>query len=91
MAPPSAIDIRGLTDTEALICPDPLTINEVTERRAKAGKLVAGVAAGTSSDLFKTKVCTAFPLQPYLVSHADHNRDMASPPSDSIVSQPKCD
>lgn len=63
MAPPSAIDIRGLTDTEAVIYPDPLTINEVTERRAKAGKLVAGVAAGTSSDLFKGKVSFTYPPQ----------------------------
>lgn len=60
MAPPSAIDIRGLTDTEALIYPDPLTINGVTERRAKAGKLVAGVAAGTSSDLFKGEVSATY-------------------------------
>lgn len=66
MAPPSAIDIRGLTDTEALIYPNPLTVNEVTERRAKAGKLIAGVAAGTSSDTFKGKVCAKFPFS----SHA---------------------
>ena len=71
MAPPSAIDIRGLTDTEALIYPDPLTVNEVTERRAKAGKLIAGVAAGTSSDLFKTKVCAAFRFTSYRIHHAD--------------------
>lgn len=57
MAPPSAIDIRGLTDTESLILPDPLTVNDVNERRAKAPKLVAGVAAATSSELFKNKVC----------------------------------
>ena len=71
MAPPSAIDIRGLTDTEALIYPDPLTVNEVTERRAKAGKLIAGVAAGTSSDLFKSKVCATFPFTSYTIHHAD--------------------
>lgn len=63
MAPPSAIDIRGLTDTEAVIYPDPLTVSEVAERRAKAGKLIAGVAAGTSSDLFKSKVCATFSSQ----------------------------
>lgn len=101
MAPPSAIDIRGLTDTEAFIYPNPLTINEVTERRAKAGKLIAGVAAGTSSDQFKGKVCAEFPLHsptfPYIslksqtIHHADRTRAMANSPSDSIVSQPTRD
>jgi aromatic amino acid aminotransferase I len=58
MAPPSAIsyDIESVTDTEALVLPDPLTVNGVTSRRAKAGKLVAGTAAYTSSDFFKSSV-----------------------------------
>lgn len=88
MAPPSAIDIRGLTDTEALIYPNPLTVNEVTERRVKAGKLIAGVAAGTSSDLFKIKVCAKFPFISYTIHCADRTSPMANSPSDSIVSQP---
>jgi hypothetical protein len=88
MAPPSAIDIRGLTDTEALIYPNPLTVNEVTERRAKAGKLIAGVAAGTSSDLFKSKVCAKFPFISHTIHYADRTSPMANSPSDSIVSQP---
>jgi aromatic amino acid aminotransferase I len=58
MAPPSAIsyDIESVTDTEALVFPDPLTVNGVASRRAKAGKLVAGTAAYTSSDFFKSSV-----------------------------------
>lgn len=93
MAPPSAIDIRGLTDTEAFIYPNPMTVNEVAERRAKAGKLIAGVAAGTSSDNFKCKVCATFPFKASIIHHADpdRRRAMANPPSDSIVSQPTCD
>ena len=53
MAPPAAIDIEGVTDTEAIVIPDPLTVNGVSARRAKAGKLIAGTAAYTSSDFFK--------------------------------------
>jgi aromatic amino acid aminotransferase I len=92
MAPPSAIDIRGLTDTEAVIYPDPLTVKEVAERRAKAGKLIAGVAAGTSSDLFKSKVRATSPSDHHQFTRLTvHTRVMANPPSDSIVSQPTCD
>jgi aromatic amino acid aminotransferase I / 2-aminoadipate transaminase len=60
MAPPSAIsiDIEAVTDTEAIVLPDPLTVNGVASRRAKAGKLVAGTAAYTSSDFFKSSVGT---------------------------------
>jgi hypothetical protein len=56
MAPPTAIDVEAVTDTEAIVMPDPLTVNGVSARRAKAGKLIAGVAAATSSDQFKTPV-----------------------------------
>ena len=57
MAPPSAIDIEGVTDTQAVVVlPDPLTVNGVPARRAKAGNLVAGTAAYTSSDFFKGSV-----------------------------------
>jgi aromatic amino acid aminotransferase I len=58
MAPPSAISIgiEGVTDIEAIVLPDPLTVNGVPYRRAKAGKLVAGTAAYTSSDFFKSPV-----------------------------------
>ncbi|TVY13197.1 Aromatic amino acid aminotransferase [Lachnellula arida] len=54
MAPPTAIDIEGVTDTQAIVLPDPLTINGVSARRTKAGKFVAGTAAFTSSDQFKS-------------------------------------
>ncbi|KAM0129988.1 hypothetical protein ACHAO1_008140 [Botrytis cinerea] len=53
MAPPTAIDIEGVVDTESIVLPDPLTVNGVSARRAKAGKFVAGVAAFTTSDHFK--------------------------------------
>jgi hypothetical protein len=68
MAPPSAISygIEGVTDTEAIILPDPLTVNGVASRRAKAGKLVAGTAASTSSDYFKSSV--RFQLYPVRVA-----------------------
>lgn len=56
MAPPSAIDIETVRDTEATVLPNPLTINGVAARRLKAGKLVAGTAAYTSSDFFKSPV-----------------------------------
>ncbi|OBT66719.1 hypothetical protein VE03_03865 [Pseudogymnoascus sp. 23342-1-I1] len=79
MAPPSAIDIRGLTDTEALIYPDPLTVNEVTERRAKAGKLIAGVAAGTSSDNFKGKTHGKLAKRfDHLISEESKSRGLSS-------------
>jgi aromatic amino acid aminotransferase I len=56
MAPPSAIDIEAVRDTEGIPFPDPLTVNGVAGRRLKAGKLVAGTAAYTSSDFFKSPV-----------------------------------
>jgi hypothetical protein len=59
MAPPSAISngFEGVTDTEAIVLPGSLTVSGVAARRAKAGKLVAGTAAFTSSDFFKGSVC----------------------------------
>jgi aromatic amino acid aminotransferase I len=56
MAPPSAIDIEAIRDTEGIALPNPLTVNGVSARRLKAGKLVAGTAAYTSSDFFKSPV-----------------------------------
>ncbi len=53
---PHSLDVESLTDTQSLVLPDPLTINDVSAKRAKESKLVAGVAAWTSSDLFKIKV-----------------------------------
>ena len=56
MSPPSAIDIEAVEDTEAIVLTDPLTVNGVPARRAKAGKLVAGTAAYTTSNFFKSLV-----------------------------------
>ena len=56
MAPPTAIEIEGVRDTEGIAIPNPLTLNGLSARRAKAGKLVAGTAAYTDSDYFKDSV-----------------------------------
>jgi hypothetical protein len=52
----ATIDVEGVSNTQAIVIPDPLTVNGLSAHRAKAPKLVAGVAAWTSSDLFKTLV-----------------------------------
>jgi aromatic amino acid aminotransferase I len=52
-----AIDIESVSDTQATVIPNPLTVNGLLAHRARAPKLVAGVAAWTSSDMFKTRVC----------------------------------
>jgi len=74
MAPPTAIDIEGVTDTQAIVLPDPLTVNGVSARRAKAGKFSYGTAAFTSSDFFKS------PVSPSLASF---------PPSTNPLRHPK--
>jgi aromatic amino acid aminotransferase I len=56
MAPPIALDAEGVTDVESAVFPNPLTVDNVSEHRAKSAKLTAGVAAWTSSDLFRSKV-----------------------------------
>jgi hypothetical protein len=58
MGHPATIDVEGVSDTQAIVIFDPLTVNGVSAHRAKAPKLVAGVAAWTSSDMFKTLVCS---------------------------------
>lgn len=40
---------------------DAVTIKDILERRAKAGKLVAGTAAYSDSDMFKAPVSKNFP------------------------------
>jgi aromatic amino acid aminotransferase I len=67
MAPPSAIDVEAVTDTESIVLPTPLTSKSIAARRTKAGKLVAGTAAFTSSDYFKGPV-SLVPL-----AYAAHN------------------
>jgi aromatic amino acid aminotransferase I len=56
MAPPAAIDVVSVSDTQGIVIPDALTVNGVSSRRAKAGKLNGGTAAFTSSDYFKHPV-----------------------------------
>ena len=60
MSPPIAVSnyvtVNGVTGTESITVPRPLTIADVLERRARASPLKAGVAATTSSDQFKSKV-----------------------------------
>lgn len=55
---PTAIDVEGVRDTEGIAIPDPLSVCGISARRAKAGRLVAGVAAHTTSDFFKSPVCS---------------------------------
>lgn len=74
MAPPSAIDIEAVRDTEAIVLPNPLTINGVSGRRLKAGKLVAGTAAYTSSDFFKSPVSSVLPSMDLLLTLAGHRK-----------------
>lgn len=56
MAPPSAIEVNETTDTFAPQFSGPPTVKAIAARRAKAGKLVAGTAAHTSSEFFKGSV-----------------------------------
>lgn len=57
MSPPSAIDIQG-GDQDRLvpISLHPTTVKDISVRRAKAGELVAGVAAFSTSEQFKGSV-----------------------------------
>lgn len=66
MSPPSrdilsyeSVGVHATSDTSAVTIPDPLTCTSVLARRLKAGPLNGGVAAATSSDLFKSKVFLA--------------------------------
>lgn len=56
MAPPSAIEVNGTTDTAFSQLSNPLSSKAIATRRAKAGKLVAGTASFTSSAFFKDPV-----------------------------------
>ncbi|KAI9735656.1 MAG: Aromatic/aminoadipate aminotransferase 1 [Cirrosporium novae-zelandiae] len=53
MAPPSAIDIVPVTDTESIIIEKPLSVGNVAARRAKAAALNTAVAPFANSDMFK--------------------------------------
>lgn len=47
---------------------DKVTVNDIKERRAKAGKLVAGVAAYCDSDMFKAPVSSPVSLHKSMMS-----------------------
>jgi aromatic amino acid aminotransferase I len=46
----------GVTDTTAIPVPDPLTVNGVPAWREKMVQMPTGVAAASSSDMFKSPV-----------------------------------
>jgi aromatic amino acid aminotransferase I / 2-aminoadipate transaminase len=56
-----AIDLEAVSDTQAIVILDPLTLNGLSAHRAKSPALVAGVAAWTTSDMFKTLVRVKIP------------------------------
>lgn len=69
MAPPIAIDIQSVTDTQVATITGPFSINGVSARRAKAPQIDGGLVAHASSEMFKGPVCCCFSalLQSYLV------------------------
>jgi aromatic amino acid aminotransferase I len=56
MAPPSAVDVVGLSDTSSVVVIDPLTANGIAAQRAKGAKIPTTVAAVSNSDAFKSPV-----------------------------------
>lgn len=62
MAPPSAIEVEGIRDTEGIPQKSSFETNgnnSFAARRAKAGKFNGGTAAYTSSDFYKDPEATA--------------------------------
>lgn len=60
---PTNVGNVGFAENDTIIgeqAPEPLTLDGITARRAKAGKLVAPTASYSDSDMFKAPVC--FPL-----------------------------
>jgi aromatic amino acid aminotransferase I len=58
--PPTNVGGIGLADEGTIVgeqATEPLTLAGIAARRAKAGKLVAGTAAYSDSDMFKSPVC----------------------------------
>jgi hypothetical protein len=56
MSPPTAVEPPSVVDTQIATLFGPLSINGIPSRRAKAPKLNGGLAAVTSSDMFKSPV-----------------------------------
>lgn len=73
MAPHASIDeyeVTGVTDTQAVIMPDPImsknetsvfTVDHVLPHRQKAAPLATTVAAFSSADMFKSKAASQKP------------------------------
>lgn len=59
MSPPAPLDVdlRGDSDVSSVPVPDPLTVDTVPDWRSRAPQMPIGVAAGASSDMFKSPVC----------------------------------
>ncbi|KAI9662374.1 MAG: Aromatic/aminoadipate aminotransferase 1 [Bathelium mastoideum] len=53
MAPPGAISLEAISDTSAVVIPNPLMLDDVDKRRTTQGKMVAGTAATADTELFK--------------------------------------
>lgn len=58
MSPPTAVDVHveGVTDTSSVLLPNPLSLEGIAAKRAKADPIPGGIAAYTSSDFFKSAV-----------------------------------
>lgn len=57
MAPPGAIEVEAITDTQGVTLPNPLTApvkeNDIYGRRRKTEKSAWGIAAPTDSDKYR--------------------------------------
>lgn len=58
---------------------DRVTVNDIKERRAKAGKLVAGVAAYCDSDMFKAPVSCLINLHDKVVDTKQYVQSVGKP------------
>lgn len=63
--PPAAtnkdVGLHAVEDNASVVLPDPLTVEGVPFRRSKAGKFNGGVAAASTSDMFKGAQVGALP------------------------------
>ena len=59
MVPPTALDVQAATDTQIATFSDKLSVNGVPARRSKAPAIAGGIAAHSSSDMFKSPVRTS--------------------------------
>ena len=56
MVPPTALDVQATTDTQIALFADKLSVNGVAARRSKQPAISGGLAAPSSSDMFKSPV-----------------------------------